>query len=773
MWLISLVFSITSALITSLNQQAVRRYIETPKVPSNPNDSARVRLLLFRGMKLYKMPLAILAAPALLHLSILLFFGGLVIVFHTVYEKVAIALDVAVGVSALVYMAMSLLPLLDLKCPYRTPVTYLLWHLWHAFLSFAKRFPGGCSCLCPCTCPVLLDLDDSDDSDGSDKPDDSDGAGLGKEYIPGLSNASGKVVEEQSYLTGGVINGATNPEEDEDRKTITWLFRHLSLGDENKFLVFAASIPRHKVIDLIPPIKSGKIVLRQPLLVLLQSCIGSTDDTGAVGEDVRKDALFVCLTAIHHIAKAPCIPDLNFVRGEFANINIMRVLWDDSDDFIRITSRSICALVARQVIRKRRVDNADLSWLQEVTGESSDVIHEADDAVRDLMNVRSFVYGTLPDHAYHLSTENTTSFNETLAILLDVRTDNHIYFTTPDWQIRLSEEVGRIQQYDPEGGQGVFDRLHPMFPSLSAAPSASIEAPSTHRDTPLYREAPAVHVEAPSFPRAPPSFQASFPRAPPSFQAGTPSLPRTAPSFQAGAPSFPRTAPSFQPETPSFPRAAPSSGFHTEAPSFPPSSHAEAPFPREARFAHHEDPSSPGVPSAPAPRPRRPAQFSQATWIGEGTRREVRMRREGVTRAGEVDSPPYAASPPGIIFPPAVPPSPIIPSAPAPLSRRATHSSQVTPPTLATPSPQADPPPRIISLPRAVPHPQAAPSESPPVVHPPRAIPPPRAVFPTSSRAAPSSIAVPPPSAPPTPPVASSSRTTRRFHTARPPHAPI
>ncbi|KAF8487742.1 hypothetical protein F5888DRAFT_1624286, partial [Russula emetica] len=126
MWLISLVFSVTSALITSLNQQAVRRYIEMPKVPSKPSDSARVRLLLFRGIKLYKMPLAILAAPALLHLSILLFFGGLVIVFHTIYEKVAIAVDAAVGISGLVYMAMSLLPLLDFKCPYRTPITYLL-----------------------------------------------------------------------------------------------------------------------------------------------------------------------------------------------------------------------------------------------------------------------------------------------------------------------------------------------------------------------------------------------------------------------------------------------------------------------------------------------------------------------------------------------------------------------------------------------------------------------------------------------------------------------
>ena len=157
MWLISLVFSLTSALITSLNQQAVRRFIEMHKDPitGKPNGHARLSMLLYRGIQLYKMPLAILAAPTLLHLSIWLFFGGLVIVFHTIYQEVAIAVDVAVGVSGLVYMAMSLIPLLDPKCPYRTPITYLLRFLWGAFrflakhfglLPFVERLPG-CTCL--------------------------------------------------------------------------------------------------------------------------------------------------------------------------------------------------------------------------------------------------------------------------------------------------------------------------------------------------------------------------------------------------------------------------------------------------------------------------------------------------------------------------------------------------------------------------------------------------------------------------------------------------
>jgi hypothetical protein len=673
MWLISLVFSITSALIAILNQQAVRRYVEIPKEPRKPSDRARVRLLLSRGMTLYRMPLVIFAAPMLLHLSIWLFFGGLVIVFHNICEKVAIALDIAVGFSGLAYMVMTLLPLLDFKSPYRTPFTYLLWGLWHAFLSFAaycglllfaRRLPG-CSCLCPCLCSLL-----PHDSDGSDKPDSSDGAGSGEQYILEGSNSLGNAVEERRrYLMDGfpksVINGATDPPEDEGRKTITWLFRRLSLGDKNKFLEFAAGMPRLKVIDLIP-IKSGKFVLRQPLLVLLQSC---TDDTGALGlgEDVRKAALSTCLTAINDIAKAPTIPDLNFVQGEFADINRMRVLWNDNNNSICINSRSICALVARQIVRKRRLEDADLGWLQEVTGEPPNAILEANVAALDQMNFKSFVYGALPpNHANHLSTEDATSFNETLAILLDVRTDSSIYFTTPDWQTRLSEEVGRIQQYDPEGGRELFDRLHSIFPSLSAAPS-------------IYREAP---------------------------------------SFDA-----------------------------------------EALFPREAPFVHHERPSSPVVPSPPAPRPRRrAARFYQ------------------VTRPPQTTPPPHTPPSPSVASSPrAAPPSPVLPSPPASAPRPCdvAHSSQVTRPPVATPSPRAPSPgpSHVPSPPRAAPSPHA-------VSYPPgRAIPPPRDVFPLCAppppRATPSPSPLLPPSVPATPRAASPPRTARRSRTARPPHAPV
>src|SRR6267154_647549 len=394
MWLISLVFSITSALVTSLNKQAVRRFFEGYKgqVIGKPNGDARLRMVLFRRATLYKIPHGTWAARTLLHLSILLFFGGLVIAFHTIYHQVAIAVDVAVGVSGLLYMTMSLLPLLDPENPYYTPITYILEYLCDAFFSFAKRLPG-CPCLSPCPSTFLARKQDT---------------------YPDSSDSFGKVVEERSrYFPGGfresVINDATNPAEDEDRETITWLFRRLSaLRDKNKLLVFAASIPRDKVTKFIRPIKSGKFVLKQPFLVLLQSCTGARS-AGDPSEDVRRSALRVCLTAIDFAAKASPIPDLNFVRDKLANIRLMQPLWNDSESFIRITSSSICALVARQVVRKTRIKGADLRWLVEVIRKPSNEILEADVTIRDEMNLKSFVSRALPNTVNHLSTEDDTS----------------------------------------------------------------------------------------------------------------------------------------------------------------------------------------------------------------------------------------------------------------------------------------------------------------------------------------------------------------------------
>jgi hypothetical protein len=144
LWLISLVLSLTCALIATLLQQWARRYTETPKIPNEPRYRARARWLLLKGTKLYKVHLIVELLPTVLHLSVYLFLGGLVIAFHTIHKTVAIAVDTAVGVSLLAYITLSILPCIDVKCPYRTPISKILWYPCHALLSLSTLFLRSC-----------------------------------------------------------------------------------------------------------------------------------------------------------------------------------------------------------------------------------------------------------------------------------------------------------------------------------------------------------------------------------------------------------------------------------------------------------------------------------------------------------------------------------------------------------------------------------------------------------------------------------------------------
>jgi Family of unknown function (DUF6535) len=480
MWMISLVLSLTSALIATLLQQWARRYVEMPNHPGDPNHRARVRSFLFLGTEIYKMRIAVQIAPTLLHLSVYLFFAGLVLVFRTINKSVAVAVEVSIGVFGVAYIALSILPCLDVRCPYRTPLSYFLWYPTHAILSFTAvclRFLVGLlhGCL------VTSDLVDPQDYT------------LTRRILVGwLESHDNAVKTHWRYIKDGIrksiIHSAINSEGG-DRRIVTRLFNLLAMpvGDKSKLRKFAASIPRDKVPDLIPctttkfsliayittklscipcitaKSRDLKIVLQEPLRILLKSCAASTT-VAAPDEEVRRCSLLVCLDAIRNIAKEPSVPDFNYVRANFANISLMRAWLDSSDTPIRVASRSICALLAKQVIREQWLEEPQLRWLQEVTGWRA--IYSANSETKNHMNLKSFVNGVLSNQEGDLPTEDEMSFKETLAILLDVGSDAH-FDTDIQNQRRLSEEVGWMQRDDPEGSADVVNNLRAMFPFLS------------------------------------------------------------------------------------------------------------------------------------------------------------------------------------------------------------------------------------------------------------------------------------------------------------------
>jgi hypothetical protein len=134
MWMMSLILSLTSALFATLLQQWARRYVQMPQVPSEPKQRARVRSYLFFGTRRYRMLTAVETAPTLLHISVCLFWAGLVTVFYTIHRTVAIIVSISVGIFVVAYVTLTILPYINHSCPYRTPMSNIWWYSSHITL---------------------------------------------------------------------------------------------------------------------------------------------------------------------------------------------------------------------------------------------------------------------------------------------------------------------------------------------------------------------------------------------------------------------------------------------------------------------------------------------------------------------------------------------------------------------------------------------------------------------------------------------------------------
>ncbi|KAH8983946.1 hypothetical protein EDB86DRAFT_2746910, partial [Lactarius hatsudake] len=103
LWFLSLTLSLTCALLATLMQQWVRRYLQVSQRWYGPYKRARIRTFFAEGVERFGLPRAVEALPALLHASVFLFFAGLVDFLANINHKVAISLISAVAIGASAY----------------------------------------------------------------------------------------------------------------------------------------------------------------------------------------------------------------------------------------------------------------------------------------------------------------------------------------------------------------------------------------------------------------------------------------------------------------------------------------------------------------------------------------------------------------------------------------------------------------------------------------------------------------------------------------------
>ena len=121
--------SLTCALLATLLQQWARRYVRITQPRYSPHKRARIRAFFSEGIDKLHLPWAVEALPTLLHLSLFLFFAGLLIFLFNVHQTVFSAVAWWIGLCVAIYGCITFIPIFRQESPYYAPLSSSAWYL--------------------------------------------------------------------------------------------------------------------------------------------------------------------------------------------------------------------------------------------------------------------------------------------------------------------------------------------------------------------------------------------------------------------------------------------------------------------------------------------------------------------------------------------------------------------------------------------------------------------------------------------------------------------
>ena len=131
LWFLSLVISLSCALLATSLHQWARRYIRlTQPARCSPEKRARMRAFFADAVDKMHIPWAVEGLPTLLHLSLFLFFAGLGVFLINIHLTVFIFVISWIGLFSTVYGLITLLPLIRKDSPYSAPLSIPAWFLY-------------------------------------------------------------------------------------------------------------------------------------------------------------------------------------------------------------------------------------------------------------------------------------------------------------------------------------------------------------------------------------------------------------------------------------------------------------------------------------------------------------------------------------------------------------------------------------------------------------------------------------------------------------------
>ena len=143
LWFLSLVISLTCALMATLLQQWARRYLEVAYPRYSPPKRARIHAFYSEGVEDLHIPWTVEALPTLLHISLFLFFAGLAVFLFSVHLTIFGVVTAWIGICVISYACLTFLPIICKNSPYSGPLSatfsVFITGMRHAFFKLFQK----------------------------------------------------------------------------------------------------------------------------------------------------------------------------------------------------------------------------------------------------------------------------------------------------------------------------------------------------------------------------------------------------------------------------------------------------------------------------------------------------------------------------------------------------------------------------------------------------------------------------------------------------------
>ncbi|KAI0027396.1 hypothetical protein K488DRAFT_61659, partial [Vararia minispora EC-137] len=126
LWFLTLFLSLSCALAATLVQQWTRLYLADSQPRGSPRKRGPIHAYLRVGIERFGLADAVDMIVTLLHVSVFLFLAGLLDYSFTIHSTIAHSLLGAVLTGGLVYITLTIFPVLFIDCPYKTPATPII-----------------------------------------------------------------------------------------------------------------------------------------------------------------------------------------------------------------------------------------------------------------------------------------------------------------------------------------------------------------------------------------------------------------------------------------------------------------------------------------------------------------------------------------------------------------------------------------------------------------------------------------------------------------------